>query len=97
MHPITKYGVAYKAFNSFGTDEKRGVHLIKTLRNNGSGLNTRLLWNNGKYLLGKHDSECYERECIGQVKKLSELTNEHISLNSHSEMRVNLDTTQLDS
>ena len=60
MHPITKNGVSYKANNPFATDEKREVyffsdapHLIKTLRNNlansGSGLNTRLLWNNGKY------------------------------------------------
>ena len=67
LHPITKNAVSYKANNA--TDEKRDVyffsdapHLIKTIRNNlansGSGLNTRLLWNNGKYLLWKHVSDC---------------------------------------
>ena len=101
MHPINKNGVSYKANNPFATDEKRDVfffsdapHLVKTLRNNlansGSGLNTRLLWNNSYYLLWKHVSDCYEKDCIGQVRKLPKVTNEHISLTSYSVMRVNL-------
>ena len=91
----------HKANNPFATDEKRDTfffsdapHLIKTIRNNlansGSGLSTRLLWNNCYDLLWKHASHCYVKDCIGQVRTLPKLTNEHISLNSYSVMRVNL-------
>ena len=86
MHSVTKHGISYKANNPFATDEKRDVyffsdapHLLNTLRNNlansGSNLNTRLLWNSGKYLLWKHVSDCYENDCTGQVRKLPKLTN----------------------
>ena len=100
IHPINKNGVSYTAISPFATDEKRDVFFfsdsphLKTLRNNlvnsGSGLNTRLLWNNSYYLLWKHVANCNEKDCIGQVRKRPRLTNEHISLNSYSVMRVNL-------
>ena len=38
----------------------------------------------------KHVSDCYEKDWVGQVRKLPKLTNEHISLNSYTVMRVNL-------
>ena len=69
-------------------------HLIKTLRNclfhSSFGESSRLLWNNGRYLLWEHISRIYYMDIAAELRCMPKLTMEHIKLNSYSAMRVNL-------
>ncbi len=69
-------------------------HLMKTARNNlaksGSGKGTRLLWNNGCYILWSHISQIYNEDLECGLKLLPKLTSDHVNLTPYSVMRVKL-------
>jgi len=69
-------------------------HLLKTIRNNlassGSGSNTKLLWNNGHHLLWRHIADLYYQDQRNGLARLPRLSRDHISLTSHSIMKVKL-------
>ena len=63
-------------------------HLVKTARNclynSGSGSRSRLMWNDGKYLLFKHHDQNFA------LHRLPKLTLDHVLLTSYSKMKVKL-------
>ena len=69
-------------------------HLVNTTRNcslhSGSGTCTRYMWNNGNYVLWQHITQIFYQDMDNGLKVLPGLTYDHISVNSHSIMRVNL-------
>lgn len=92
--------VVYKTLNVFA-DEERYIyfisdppHLLKTARNSlyhsGAGRCTRLMWNQGNFLLWSHITDIFneDRECGLQL--LPKLTYEHVKLSSYSVMNVKL-------
>lgn len=89
--------LCHKTLNFFAPDRyiyffSDVPHLIKTVRNNlfRSGFGkTSLLWNDGKYLLWQHIAGAYRADKERHLSR-TKLTNEHISLTSHSMMNVRL-------
>ena len=71
-------------------------HLLKTARNclynSGCGLQSRLVWNDGKNLLWSHIMELYNDDLIRGLHLAPKLTHEHVHLNPYSKMKVYLAT-----
>jgi hypothetical protein len=69
-------------------------HLIKTARNclynSGSGSHSRLMWNDGKYLLFRHIADMYYNDQNFALHRLPKLTLDHVLLTSYSKMKVKL-------
>lgn len=89
-------GVCFKALNLFAPDRhvfflSDPPHLIKTVRNNleASGGRTRLLWNQGRYLLWQHVRDLYNADVQRQLRR-TKLRHDHIFLTPHSKMNVRL-------
>ena len=92
--------VTYRIANPFA-QEKRFIyfiadppHLIKTTRNclsnSGSGRFTRVMWNDGGFILWNHISEIFYEDQQCGLLLLPKLTNEHIKLTPFSVMNVRL-------
>ena len=68
-------------------------HLVKTVRNcmyhSGFG-KTRLMWNNGKYIIWKHLVQIVKNDMENGLKVCPKLTPEHIELTAYSVMNVRL-------
>ena len=69
-------------------------HLLKTasncLYNSGSGSRSRLMWNNGKYVLFRHIADLFYSDQEFALHTLPKLTLEHIVLTPYSKMKVKL-------
>ena len=69
-------------------------HLLETARNclynSGSGSRSRLMWNEGQYLLFRHIADLFYSDCEFCLHTLPKLTLDHISLTPYSKMKVNL-------
>ena len=69
-------------------------HLIKTTRNclahSGSGKCTKLMWNNGLYIMWTHIAQMFYNDADNGLKLLPKITSDHINLTPYSVMRVNL-------
>jgi len=98
MHDNGIGGICFKSQNLFDPD--RSVyfisdppHLVKTVRNNlassGSGKNTKLLWNEGSYILWQHIVDLYHADLQNGLRR-TKLTRDHVYLTPHSVMRVKL-------
>ena len=90
--------VCYKTVNVFAPDRNMyfisdPLHLVKTVRNNlrssGSGKNTKLLWNNGHYIVWIHIADLYRRDNENILRR-TKLTADHIHLTPHTVMNVRL-------
>ena len=99
-----KCDVVYKAINLFAPSRfiyffADVPHLMKMARNclynSGSGSHSRLMWNDGKYLLFKHIADIFYRDQAVVLHVLPKLTLEHIVLTSFSKMKVKLATQVL--
>ncbi len=68
-------------------------HLVKTARNclynSGSGSHSRLMWNDGKYLLFRHIADMFYHDQNLHCR-LPKLTLDHVLLTSYSKMKVKL-------
>lgn len=91
--------VVYRTMNLFNAGQfiyffSDPPHLMKTARNNlyhsGHGKSTRLLWNNGSYVLWSHIRHMYYEDLDCGLKLMPKLTNDHINLTPYSTMRVHL-------
>ena len=96
--------VVYKTINLFAPSRfiyffADVPHLMKTARNclynSGSGSCSRLMWNDGHYLLFKHIADIFYRDQAVALHVLPKLTLEHIVLTSFSKMKVKLATQML--
>ena len=94
-----KSDVIYKVPNLFATTVPRFIyffadscHLIKTARNclynSGSGSNSRLMWNNGNYLMFRHIADLFYSDQEFALHTLPKLSLDHIVLTSYSKMKV---------
>ena len=99
-----KCDVVYKTINLFAPSRfiyffADVPHLMKTARNclynSGSGSCSRLMWNDGQYLLFKHIADIFYRDQAVALHVLPKLTLEHIVLTSFSKMKVKLATQVL--
>ena len=99
-----KRDVVYKTINLFAPSRfiyffADIPHLMKTARNclynSGSGSRSRLMWNDGQYLLFKHIADLYYRDQAVALHVLPKLTLENIVLTSFSKMKVKLATQVL--
>ena len=99
-----KCDVVYKTINLFAPSRfifffADIPHLMKTARNclynSGSGSRSRLMWNDGQYLLFKHIADIFYRDQAVALHVLPKLTLEHIVLTSFSKMKVKLATQVL--
>ena len=67
-------------------------HLIKTARNclynSGSGSRSRLMWNNGSYLMFRHIADLFYSDQEFALHTLPKLSLDHIVLTSYSKMKV---------
>ena len=99
-----KCDVVYKTINIFAPSRfifffADIPHLMKTARNclynSGSGSRSRLMWNDGQYLLFKHIADIFYRDQAVALHVLPKLTLEHIVLTSFSKMKVKLATQVL--
>ena len=99
-----KCDVVYKTINLFAPSRfiyffADVPHLMKTARNclynSGSGSCSRLMWNDGQYLLFKHIADIFYRDQAVALHVLPKLTLEHIALTSFSKMKVKLATQVL--
>ena len=97
-----KCDVVYKTINLFAPSRFFFAdipHLMKTARNclynSGSGSRSRLMWNDGQYLLFKHIADIFYRDQAVALHVLPKLTLEHIVLTSFSKMKVKLATQVL--
>ena len=74
-------------------------HLIKTARNclynSGSGSRSRLMWNNGHYLLFRHIADLFYSDQEFALHTLPKLSLDHIVLTPYSKMKVKLATQVL--
>eukprot|EP00112_Aurelia_sp_Birch-Aquarium-sp1_P019875 Seg500.5 transcript_id=Seg500.5/GoldUCD/mRNA.D3Y31 product="DNA transposase THAP9" pseudo=true protein_id=Seg500.5/GoldUCD/D3Y31 len=74
-------------------------HLLKTsrncLHNSGYGLQSRLMWNDGKTLMWSHIMQLYNDDLIRGLHLAPKLTHEHVHLNPYSKMKVYLATQVL--
>jgi hypothetical protein len=91
--------VIYKVPNIFATSRfifffADACHLIKTARNclynSGSGSRSRLMWNNGQYLLFRHVADLFYSDQEFALHTLPKLSLDHIVLTSYSKMKVKL-------
>ena len=92
--------VVYRAVNLYASEQRfiwffcDAPHLIKTARNclanSGAGRNSRLMWNDGAFILWNHISKLYYEDVNCGLRLLPGLTNDHINLTSYSVMRVGL-------
>ena len=91
--------VVYRSINLFAPDRfifffSDAPHLMKTARNNLAkskcGNASRLLWNNGCYLLWSHITHIYEEDIEYGLKLLPKITGDHVKLTPNSAMRVRL-------
>eukprot|EP00794_Sanderia_malayensis_P013209 gene13209-14561_t len=91
--------VIYRTVNHFNAGQfiyffSDTPHLMKTARNNlyhsGHEKSSRLLWNNGSYILWNHISRLYYEDLECGLKLMPKLTNDHINLTPFSTMRVHL-------
>ena len=89
--------VVYKAHNIFAMTWfiyffADSCHLIKTARNclhnSSSGSCSRLMWNNGQYLLFKHIADLFYSDQEFALHTLSKLSLDHIVLTSYSKMKL---------
>ena len=96
--------VVYKTINLFAPSRfiyffADVPHLMKTARNclynSGSGSRSRLMWNDGHYLLFKHIADIFYRDQAVALHVLPKLTLEHIVLTSFSKMKVKIATQVL--
>ena len=94
-----KCDVIYKVPNLFALPVPRFIyffadscHLIKTARNclynSGSGSNSRLMWNNGSYLMFRHIADLFYSDQELALHTLPKLSLDHIVLTSYSKMKV---------
>ena len=99
-----KCDVVYKTINLFAPSRfiyffADVPHLMKTARNclynSCSGSRSRLMWNDGQYLLFKHIADIFYRDQAVALHVLPKLTLEHIVLTSFSKMKVKLATRVL--
>jgi hypothetical protein len=69
-------------------------HLLKTARNclynSGSGSRSRLMWNDGKYVLFRHIADLFHSDQEFALHTLPKLTLEHFVLTAYSKMKVKL-------
>ena len=96
--------VVYKVHNIFAMTRfiyffADSCHLIKTARNclynSGSGSSSRLMWNNGQYLLFKHIADLFYSDQEFALHTLPKLSLDRIVLTSYSKMNVKLATQVL--
>ena len=97
-----KCDVVYQTINLFAPSRFFFAdipHLMKTARNclynSGSGSRSRLMWNDGQYLLFKHIADIFYWDQAVALHVLPKLTLEHIVLTSFSKMKVKLATQVL--
>ncbi len=99
-----KCDVVYKTLNVFAMSRfiyffADSPHLMKTARNclydSGSGLCSRYMWNNGKFLLFRHIADLFYSDQEFGLHTLPKLTLDHIVLTSYSKMKVKLATQVL--
>jgi hypothetical protein len=69
-------------------------HLLKTTRNclynSGSGSRSRLMWNDGKYVLFRHIADLFHSDQEFALHTLPKLTLEHFVLTAYSKVKVKL-------
>ena len=91
--------VVYKTPNIFAPSRfifffADSPHLMKTARNclynSGSGSHSRLMWNDGQYLVFRHIADLFYGDQEFALHTLPKLTLDHIVLTSYSKMKVNL-------
>ena len=74
-------------------------HLLKTsrncLHNSGCGLQSRLMWNDGKTLMWSHIMQLYNDDLVRGLHLVPKLTHEHVHLDPYSKMKVYLATQVL--
>ena len=93
------YDIVYKTPNIFAPSQlifffADSPHLMKTARNclynSGSGSRSRLMWNNGQYLMFRHIADLFYSDQEFALHTLPKLTLDHIVLTSFSKMKVKL-------
>ena len=91
--------IVYKTPNIFAPSQfifffADSPHLMKTARNclynSGSGSRSRLMWNNGQYLMFRHIADLFYSDQEFALHTLPKLTLDHIVLTSFSKMKVKL-------
>ena len=91
--------VGYKTSNIYAPSQfifffPNSPHLLKTARNclynSGSGSRSRLMWNQGHYLLFRHIANMFYCDQEFALHTLPKLSLDHISLTPYSNMKVNL-------
>ncbi len=94
----TESDVTYRCINLFAPDRyiwffADAPHLVKTARNclyhSGWG-KTRLMWNNGSYIIWEHTCQIVNDYSDNSLKICPKLTSQHTELNSYSVMNVRL-------
>ncbi len=89
--------VVYKVPNLFAVRRfihffANSCHLIKIARNclynSGSGSRSRLMWNNGSYLMFRHIADLFYSDQEFALHTLPKLSLDHIVLTSYSKMKV---------
>ena len=89
--------VVYKVPNLFSVRQfiyffADSCHLIKTARNrlfnSGLGSRSRLMWNNGSYLMFRHIADLFYSDQEFALHTLPKLSLDHIVLTSYSKMKV---------
>ncbi len=91
--------VVYKISNVFAPPRSifffpDSPYLVKTARNclysSGFGSHTRLMWNDGEYLVFQHITDLFHSDQRFALHALPKLTLDHIALTSFSKMKVRL-------
>ncbi len=99
-----KQDIVYKTLNVFAMScfiffFADSPHLLKTatncLYNSGSGSRSRLMWNDGNYVLFRHIANLFYSDQELALHSLPKLTLDHIVLTSYSKMKVKLATQVL--
>ena len=92
---LSDTNIVYKTKNLFSLGRwiwffADAPHLLKTSRNcllnSGSGINSRLMWNNGQFLLWKYISDLYYSDLELGLHQLPKLTIDHVVLTPYSKM-----------
>ncbi len=96
-----KQDIVYKTLNVFAMSRfifffADSPHPLKTARNclynSGSGSRSRLMWNDGNYVLFHHIANLFYSDQELALHSLPKLTLDHIVLTSYSKMKVKLAT-----
>ena len=91
--------VVYKVKNIFAPSQyifffPDSLELMKAARNclysSGFGSSSRLMWNNGQYLVFQHIADLFHSDQRFALHSLPKLTLDHIALTSYSKMKVKL-------